>query len=125
MTTPSARVLIVDDVPEILNLLSEYLTGHGYEVTTATTGAQALDLVRTLRPDALLLDLRMPGLSGVEVFDALRRAGLTLPVIAISAGPSEAGEGFFAAIEKPFTLSNVARVVAAAVRREREPKENA
>jgi CheY-like chemotaxis protein len=115
MTTPRHRVLIADDVPEVLNLLRDLLTGHGYEVVTATAGVQALDAVLSFQPDVILLDMKMPGLSGMKVFDALRRAGLTVPVIIISAHPPNAREGFFAVIKKPFSLDRVARVVAAAV----------
>jgi two-component system, OmpR family, response regulator len=115
MTTPAPRVLIADDVHELLQLLRSFLTELGYEVATAATGIEALDAVPTFRPDVLLVDIQMPGLSGVKVLDALRRAGLTLPVIAISARPPKASEGFFATIKKPFSLADIARVVAAAV----------
>jgi CheY-like chemotaxis protein len=117
MTTPRHRVLIADDIPEVLNLLRDLLIEHSYEVATATTGVEALDAMLTFRPDVILLDMKMPGLSGMQVFDALRRAGLTVPVIIISAHPPKAREGFFAVIRKPFSLDTVARTVAAAVKR--------
>jgi CheY-like chemotaxis protein len=110
-----ARVLIADDVPHVLRLLRECLTEHGYEVLTVSTGAEAIEAVPAFRPDVVLLDMKMPGLSGMKVFDALRRAGLTVPVILISAQPPRAREGFFATIKKPFDLDNVARTVADAV----------
>jgi two-component system OmpR family response regulator len=115
MTTPPARVLIADDVPELLQLLRNFLTEQGYEVATAATGVEALNAVPAFQPDVILLDIRMPELSGVKVLDALRRAGLITPVIAISARPPQASEGFFATIEKPFSLAEVARLVAAAL----------
>jgi FixJ family two-component response regulator len=58
--------------------------------------------------------MKMPGLSGIEVLDALRRAGLTVRVILISARPPRAYEGFFATIKKPFGLDTIRRTVAAA-----------
>ena len=107
MTAPQARILIVDDVPDLVQLLRDFLVEQGYEAQTATTGIEAL------------LDMQMPGLSGMKVFDELRRAGLTVPVILVSAHPPKAREGFFAIIKKPFDLDTIARTVAAAVRQTR------
>jgi two-component system, NtrC family, response regulator AtoC len=112
---PRARVLIADDDPEILQLLHDALTEYGYEVRLTTTGVDAIDAVPLFRPDVILVDMKMPGLSGMKVLDALRRAGLTVPVILISGQPPKAREGFFATIKKPFDLGTVARTVAAAV----------
>ena len=112
---PPPRVLIADDVPEILQLLHDYFTAQGYAVATAETGIEALDAVSTFQPDVILLDIRMPGLSGMRVFDAIRRAGLTVPVIAVSGQLPDAREGFFAAFRKPFSLEDLGRAVAAAV----------
>jgi CheY-like chemotaxis protein len=113
---PRARVLIADDVPEVLQLLRDALTECGYEVMLATTGVEAIDAVPLFRPDVILVDMKMPGLSGMKVLDALRRAGLTVPVILISGQPPKAREGFFATIRKPFDLATVTRTVADAVR---------
>jgi FixJ family two-component response regulator len=60
--------------------------------------------------------MQMPRLSGLNVFDELRRAGLTVPVILIAARPPDAQEGFFATFRKPFGLDAIGRTVAAAVR---------
>jgi len=61
------RILVVDDKPEVLGLLSEMLRVHGYEVWEASGGRQGLRLTREMRPDVLLLDVVMPDLSGIEV----------------------------------------------------------
>jgi CheY-like chemotaxis protein len=116
MTPHSARVLVADDDPLIRELLREFLADEGYEVTTVATGPQALDVVPTLRPDLILLDMFMPGLSGRGVLDALRRAGVTAPVILVSGYPTIQAEGFFGVIRKPFNLSVMADIVAAALR---------
>ena len=113
---PPARVLIADDVPEVLQLLGDSLREFGYEVMTATTGAEAIDAVFVFHPDVILVDMKMPGLSGLKVLDVLRRAGMTVPVILISAQPPRALEGFFATIRKPFQLDTVVRAVGEAVR---------
>jgi CheY-like chemotaxis protein len=109
------RVLIADDVPEVLQLLRDSLAECGYEVMTSTTGVEAIEAVSAFRPDVILLDMKMPGLSGLKVLDAIRRAGLTVPVILISAQPPRAREGFFAVIKKPFTPDSIVRTVADAV----------
>jgi CheY-like chemotaxis protein len=84
-------------------------------VMTAGTGVEAIDAVPLFRPDVILVDMKMPGLSGMKVLDAVRRAGLTVPVILISGQPPKAREGFFATIRKPFSLDTVSRAVADAV----------
>jgi CheY-like chemotaxis protein len=105
----------VDDVPQVVQLLRDVLTEQGYEVHAATTGIEALNAVLMFHPDVILLDMQMPGLSGMKVLDELRRAGLTVPVILISGYPPDAREGFFATFKKPFELDAIARTVAAAV----------
>jgi CheY-like chemotaxis protein len=88
MKTPQARILIADDVPDVVQLLRDFLIEQGYDVQTATTGIEALNAVVTFQPDVILLEMQMPGLSGMKVLDELRRAGLTVPVILISADAS-------------------------------------
>jgi CheY-like chemotaxis protein len=61
-----------DDTPAALEALSVSLQGHGYHITTATNGPDALELARSLDPDLILLDVMMPGMSGFEVCRALR-----------------------------------------------------
>jgi DNA-binding response OmpR family regulator len=109
------RVLIADDEPHVRELLRDFLAREGYEVTTVGTGAQALDAVPTFQPDVLLVDMLMPGLSGRDVLDSLRRTGVTVPVILISGGPNVVAEGFFEVLRKPFNLRTMAEIVAAAV----------
>ena len=114
------RVLVADDVPEVVQLLRDFLTEQGYEVATATTGVEAIEAVSAFLPDVIVVDMKMPGLSGMNVLDALRRAGLTVPVILLSAHPPKAREGFFATIKKPSELDVIARTVAAAVNQTRQ-----
>ena len=111
---PSARVLVVDDEAEVVDLIRQLLTHRGFEVATAGTGQEALQAVPVFRPDVVVLDMSLPGISGVEVLAALRQQGLESPVIAISGLPTTA-PGFFARLEKPFSFSRLAAVVADAV----------
>src|SRR5207249_6329073 len=73
------RLLLVDDDPGVLDLLNEYFAGQGYDVEVATSGEVALSAVRAKRPDLVILDIRMPGIDGVEVLRHLRRQDATLP----------------------------------------------
>ena len=109
------RVLIADDEPHVLQLLSDFLSGQGYDVTVVANGAAALSAVPTVQPDVILLDMVMPGLTGRDVFDALRGARVTVPVILMSGNKVALREGFFAVLAKPFDLGKLGEVVAAAV----------
>src|ERR1700761_5632384 len=71
-TTPEARVLVVDDEDNIVELLSVSLKFQGFEVHTATNGPAALDLARDVKPDAVILDVMMPGMDGFGVLRRLR-----------------------------------------------------
>jgi CheY-like chemotaxis protein len=118
---PLGRVLVVDDEPQIVDMLRELLVGLGYTVETARSGAQALQLVPEFKPDAVLLDLQMPGLSGLQVLDRLRRDDPGLPVIIVTGNTdvdvarSTLARGAFDYLRKPFQFDVLARVVGAAV----------
>ncbi len=82
-----AKILIVDDQPDNLRLLSQILTGQGYEVRKAINGSTALMGVQTLSPDLILLDINMPGLNGYEVCQQLKsdRKTQQIPIIFLTA----------------------------------------
>lgn len=77
-------ILVVDDEPAILRALTSALTARGYRVTQAMTGQSAIDMVAVDPPDAVVLDLRLPDLDGVEVCRRLRTWS-TVPIIVLSA----------------------------------------
>ncbi len=80
------KVLVVDDEPDILRLVHDVLTGSGFEVYTANTGERALDLALTLRPDLVILDIVLPGMSGLEVCRLIkRRRDLKMRVLFLTA----------------------------------------
>ena len=85
--TPRADILVVDDVPANLRLLSEMLTEQGYKVRSVINGDMALMATRAARPDLILLDISMPGMSGYEVCGYLKADPETrdIPIIFISA----------------------------------------
>ena len=75
----SAKLLVVDDEPDIVELLSASLRYAGFEVSTATSGRQALAEARRFRPDLVLLDVMMPDVDGFEVIRRLRGDGARVP----------------------------------------------
>ena len=82
------KVLIVDDEPQILRALRAGLVAHGYEVVSAADGEEALDKAATELPDAVILDMNMPRLSGLEVCKALREWS-SVPIIVLSVRDAE------------------------------------
>lgn len=111
-----ARILVVDDEPDIVELVAMYLADAGYEVLRADTGTEALRLVAEARPDLVLLDLMLPEVDGWEVCRRLRAEG-ALPVIMLTArgDPVDAVRGLDLGADdylvKPFYgLELVARV---------------
>jgi two-component system KDP operon response regulator KdpE len=122
------RVLVVDDEPQILRALERTLRGGGYEVTTAGTGEQALILAATRPPDAVVLDLVLPGKSGVEVARELRTWTST-PILILSAVGDEADKvgaldaGADDYVTKPFGIDELLARLRAVLRRSAPPGE--
>ena len=83
-TERKKRVLVVDDQRKVLRFVEIGLKLRGFKVVTTTSGKEALELIRSARPDIMLLDIVMPGMDGFEVLRQLR-AFSQLPVIAFSA----------------------------------------
>lgn len=86
-----AKVLIVDDEPDMREMMAHQLRSSGFAVEEAGTGAEALRRARASQPSAILLDLMLPEMDGFEVFKALRRDPVTenIPVLVVSARTSE------------------------------------
>jgi two-component system OmpR family response regulator len=121
--TPEARLLVVDDEPNIVELLSASLRFAGFEVKTAQSGLEALRVAREFRPDLLVLDVMMPGMDGFEVVRRLRSEGLTMPVVFLTArdstedkisGLTLGGDDY---VTKPFSLEEVIARIRAVLRR--------
>lgn len=84
-STRQAKVLVVDDEPNIVELLSVGLKFQGFEVRTAEDGESALTVARDFQPDAFILDVMMPGMDGFELLPKLRDEGLDGPVLYLTA----------------------------------------
>src|ERR1700685_245187 len=114
---PEAQVLVVDDEDNIVELLSVSLKFQGFEVHTATNGPAALDLAREVKPDAVILDVMMPGMDGFGVLRRLRADGIDSPALFLTArdtlqdkiaGLTLGGDDY---VTKPFSLEEgVARL---------------
>ena len=87
---PAAKILAVDDEPELTDLMHYHLVRAGHDVTTAANGWEAIHAIRARRPDIILLDLMLPDLDGFGVCEILRRdaATATIPIIIVSAWAS-------------------------------------
>lgn len=112
-------VLVVDDEPTAMHLLSHYLVTAGYRVVTATTSAEALNKARRLKPSAITLDIILPGRDGLGVLALLKTDAAThdIPVIVVSitedraAGMSlGAADWFVKPVEREQLLATVARI---------------
>ena len=79
------RILVVDDDPSVLSLMRRMLRYEGYEVFACPDGRQCVELALLHRPHAIVLDLKMPGVDGLEVLERLRAAGVWVPVLILSA----------------------------------------
>ncbi len=86
MSSPN-RVLVVDDDPDICDVLERFLSALGCRVETATDGEEALEALLREPPDLLLLDLELPGLSGLELLGRLKAEDLAVTVITMSGHP--------------------------------------
>jgi two-component system nitrogen regulation response regulator NtrX len=115
------RILVVDDEAPIREVLIDFLTDHGFEAHGAMNGKQALSLVASLRPQVILLDVSMPGLSGIEVLEKLRGRTPAPAVIMISGHADQdialkALElGAFDFIQKPLDLRYLERTLLAKI----------
>lgn len=118
---PIARVLVVDDEPQIVAMLGELLAELGYATRIAMTGPDALRLVAEFQPDVVLLDVALPHMRGEVVLEQLHHTRPLLPVIMVTGNddPDLArrtlAQGAFDYVAKPFTLGRLQQVVEAAL----------
>ena len=107
------KVLVVDDEPNIVELLTVSLKFQGFEVESANSGQEALTMAREYRPDAYILDVMMPGMDGFELLGKLRQDGLDGPVLFLTAKDAVEDRihgltiGADDYVTKPFSLEEV------------------
>jgi len=117
------RLLVVEDDPNIVELLSASLRFAGFEVTAATNGAEAVAAARQVRPDLVVLDVMLPDLDGFEVIRRMRDGGVRTPVVFLTArdatedkirGLTLGGDDY---VTKPFSLEELTARIRAVLRR--------
>ena len=126
-SSPEARLLVVDDEPNIVELLSASLRFAGFDVATATRGEEAVATARTFRPDLIVLDGMIPGRDCFGVVKRLRGDGVRTPVLFLTArdatedkvtGLTLGGDDY---VTKPFSLEEVIARIRAVLRRNGGP----
>ncbi len=121
------NILVVDDDPGIVSFLRKGLIYEGFNVATAGSGSEALEMVRRREPDLVILDIMMPGIGGIEVSKRLRQAG-DIPILMLTAKGTVAdrvaglNSGADDYLVKPFAFDELVARVKALLRR-RRPKE--
>ena len=115
------RLLVVDDEDNVREIIEEYFTSLGYEVEIARDGAEALRRAAAVRPDVVLLDINMPGVTGDEALNRLHAIDPTVPIVMLTANADEdvardlLRRGAMDYVTKPFELETLDRVVTTAV----------
>ena len=121
--TAEARLLVVDDEPNIVELLSASLRYAGFDVATARSGTEAVRVAQEFQPDLLVLDVMMPGMDGFDVVRRLRADDRRVPVLFLTArdstedkitGLTLGGDDY---VTKPFSLEEVIARIRAILRR--------
>ena len=116
------KILVIDDEPSIINLVSAYLKPEGYEVFTASDGNAGLKAARAFKPDLIILDLMLPGIDGIDVLSRLRRES-DVYIIMLTARSEETDKviglsvGADDYVTKPFSPRELVARVKAALRR--------
>jgi two-component system response regulator GlrR len=125
MNTTATRpgdILLVDDDPDLLKLISLRLTSAGHRVRTADSGESALASLAVARPGVVISDLKMPGIDGLQLFEAIHREHPALPVIILTAhgtipdAVAATQRGVYGFLTKPFDSQELLQKVAAALR---------
>ncbi|TJV73441.1 MAG: response regulator transcription factor [Mesorhizobium sp.] len=122
MTNQTVSILVVDDEPPIRKLLRVGLGSQGYTVSEASNAKAAIELLQTERPDLILLDLGLPGMTGLELLGKWRGESLDIPVVILSSRTDEAG--IVSALElgaddyvtKPFGMNELVARIRVALR---------
>lgn len=126
MSISNALVLVIDDQPGIRRLLAEVLQEDGYDVEVAANGQEALQKVKEITPGLILMDMKMPGMDGLETFRELKKIGKAERVVMMTAyGELELVKeainlGAYKYITKPFDINVIKATVKEALRFEKK-----
>jgi CheY-like chemotaxis protein len=115
------RVLVVDDEPDVVETMRDIVQALGYEASSASSGEAAMMMMATIQPHVILLDLMMPGISGLEALIYFREHHPAVPVIIITVNvdhepaPQARAAGAFAVVEKPYDMAPLGQLLARAM----------
>jgi two-component system, OmpR family, KDP operon response regulator KdpE len=122
MSAAPLRVLVIDDEPPIRKLLRVGLSAQGYQITEASSGKMALELLGQQRPDVIVLDLGLPDMQGHELLRTIRARNDSVPIVVLSSRDDEAGKvqaldsGADDYVTKPFGMDELLARMRAALR---------
>src|SRR6201988_1705569 len=122
MAAEQSKVLLVDDDKDLLQLIAMRLSAAGYDVTAVESGEAALASLAVARPQVVVTDLRMQGMDGMGLFDAIHRDSPSLPVVILTAhgtiqeAVAATRRGVFSFLTKPFEPKVLRDTVAEAMR---------
>lgn len=117
-----AEILVVDDDPQLRKSFERILSSQGYVVKTAPTAEAAIEIVRQNVPDLVIMDVRLPGMNGLEGFEEIKKIEPKLPVIIMTAyGTTETAieatkRGAFDYILKPFDIPEMLKMIDQAIK---------
>lgn len=123
MSDKSMKVLVVEDEPSLIFTIRDTLESEGYDVIVSEDGTHALDMVREHKPDIMILDIMLPGKSGYEVLEEVRKEKFTFPVIILTAKDQEPDKvkglnlGADDYLTKPFGVKELLARIEARLRR--------
>lgn len=118
----SSSILVIDDEPQIRRVLRSTLSFRGYEISEAATGEEGVELAGKLKPDLILLDVNLPGISGIEACKEIRRTS-DVPIIMLTVRNAERDKvvaldaGADDYVTKPFGIEELLARVRASLRR--------
>ena len=124
------RLLVVDDEPSMREFLEILLAQEGYEVATASSGEEGFKIYRQLEPDLILTDVKMPGMSGLDLIREIHALDAAIPIIAITAYASAddairaVREGAYDYLSKPFQIEDLRIIIRNALEARRLRREN-
>ncbi|HEV2127855.1 MAG TPA: response regulator [Thermomicrobiales bacterium] len=105
------RILVVDDEPGIVDLLCMLLEEEGFEAAGVTSGYGAAEMIRSERPDLMLTDVMMPGMTGYDLAELAAGVHPQMRVVLMSAAVDPPSKSRFPFVSKPFDLGNVVHVI--------------
>jgi len=115
-TSSQKKIMVIDDEPHICDLIQTELEDDGYAVVTVTDSQKALEMIRQEKPDLISLDIRMPGMDGLEVLSKIREIDMQIPIVVLTAYSSYRQDfsvwGADAYIVKSMDLSEYKRKIA-------------